>query len=138
MSLTTSLDGFTVTAMALAVILSALVSLVGSSARRRAVMMAEASARDLCELTGILNPMELQDIFGPPNLSKIWQNLTLQRVLEERRPIGHLMSGQGIDWACIIVALASFFSEYFLVEIGLLVALGVQVAGWVYSTKLPQ
>ena len=138
MSLTTSLDGFTVTAMALAVILSALVSLISSSARRRSVMMAEASARDLCELTGILNPMELQDIFGPPNLNRIWQNLTLQRVMEERRPIGHLMSGQAIDWACIIVSLASFFSGFFLVEMGLLVALCVQGAGWVLSAKLPQ
>ena len=138
MSLSTNLDPFTVTAIALAVLLSSLVSLIGSAARRRSVMMAEASVRDLCELTGILNPMELQDIFGPPNLNRVWQNLTLQRVLEERRPLGHLMSGQGIDWACILVALASFFSGNFLIEISLLVALGVQLAGWIYSAKLPQ
>ena len=73
MNITTSLDGFTVTAIALAVLLSALVSLIGSAARRQAVVMAEAGARDLCELTGILNPKELQDIFGPPNLNRIWQ-----------------------------------------------------------------
>lgn len=138
MSLTTSLDGFTVTAIAIAVILSALVSLIGSAARRRAVIMAEAGPRDLCELTGILNPMELQDIFGPPNLNKIWQNLTLERVLAERRPIGHVISGQAVDWASMIIGLLSFFSGFFLIEIGLLIALGVQAAGWVYATKLPQ
>lgn len=138
MSLTTSLDGFTVTAIALAVLLSALVSLIGSSARRQAVVMAEASARDLCELTGITNPKELQDVFGPPNLNRVWQNLTLERVLSERRPIGHVISGRGVDWACIAAGILAFFSSSFLVEIALLIALGVQVTGWVYAAKLPK
>lgn len=138
MHLTTSLDGFTLTAIALAVFLSALVSLIGSSARRQAVIMAEASPRDLCELTGILNPKELQDIFGPPNLNRVWQNLTLERVLAERRPLGYIISDHRVDWACLGVALASFFSGFFLIEIGLLVALGVQVIGWAYAAKLPK
>ena len=138
MNLTTSLDGFTLTAIAIAVILSAIVSLVGSAARRQAVIMAEAGPRDLCELTGILNPKELQDIFGPPNLNRIWQNLTLERVLAERRLLGYVISGRGLDWACLGVALASFFSGFFLIEIGLLIALGVQVTGWVYAAKLPK
>ena len=138
MYLTTSLDGFTLTAIAIAVILSALVSLVGSAARRQSVIMAEASPRDLCELTGILNPKELQDIFGPPNLNRIWQNLTLERVLAERRPLGHVISGRAVDWACAAVAGLSFFSGFFLIEIGLLVALGVQITGWVYAAKLPR
>lgn len=138
MNMTTSLEGFTVTAMAMAVMLSALVSLVGSSARRQAVVMAEAGARDLCELTGILNPMELQDIFGPPNLNRIWQNLTLERVMAERRPLGHIISGQAVDWACMTAALLSFFSSFALIEIGLVIALGVQVAGWAYAAKLPK
>ena len=136
--MTTSLDGFTVTAMALAVMLSALVSLIGSSARRQAVVMAAAGPRDLCELTGILNPMDLQDIFGPPNLNRIWQNLTLERVMAERRPLGHLISGQGVDWACMAAAFLSFFSSFALVEIALVIALGVQVAGWAYAAKLPK
>lgn len=138
MYLTTSLDGFTLTAIAIAVILSAIVSLVGSAARRQAVIMAQAGARDLCELTGILNPKELQDIFGPPNLSRIWQNLTLERVMAERRPLGHVISGRAVDWACMGVAIASFLSGFFLIEIGLLMALGVQITGWVYAAKLPK
>ena len=138
MNLTTSLDGFTLTAIAIAVILSAIVSLVGSAARRQAVIMAEAGPRDLCELTGILNPKELQDIFGPPNLNRIWQNLTLERVMAERRPLGHVISGRVVDWASAGVAIVSFFSGFFLIEIGLLVALGVQVTGWVYAAKLPK
>ena len=138
MSLTTNLDGFTVTAIALAVLLSALVSLIGSSARRQAVVMAEAGPRDLCELTGILNPKELQDIFGPPNLNRIWQNLTLERVMAERRPLGHVISGQAVDWACVAAGLLAFFSSFFLIEIGLLIAFGVQVTGWIYAAKLPK
>jgi len=138
MNMTTSLDGFTVTAIALAVMLSTLVSLVGSAARRQAVIMAEAGPRDLCELTGILNPKELQDIFGPPNLNRIWQNLTLERVMQERRPLGHVISGQAVDWACMGVAFLAFFSSFVLVEIGLLIALGVQLTGWIYAAKLPK
>lgn len=136
--MTTTLDGLTVTAMALAVILSAFVSLVGSSARRQAVVMAEAGARDLCELTGILNPMELQDVFGPPNLNRIWQNLTLERVMAQRRPVGYIISGQGVDWACMAAAFLAFFSSFALVEIALVIALVVQVTGWVYASKLPK
>lgn len=138
MNLSIGLDGFTATAIALGVLLSAIVSLVGSSARRQAVIMAQASPRDLCELTGILNPKELQDVFGPPNLNKIWQNITLERVLEVRRPLGYIISGQAIDWLCFGVALLSFFSDFFLVELGLLAALGVQVTGWAYAAKLPK
>lgn len=132
------MDGFTVTAIALAVMLSAVVSLIGSAARRQAVVMAEAGPRDLCELTGILDPKELQDIFGPPNLNRVWQNITLERVMAQRRPLGHIISGQGVDWACMGVAVLAFFSDFVLVEIGLLVALGVQVAGWAYAAKLPK
>lgn len=138
MNLTTPLDGFSVTAIALAVMLSALVSLIGSGARRHAVLMAEAGARDLCELTGILDPRELQDVFGPPNLNRVWQNLTLEHVLSERRPLGHIISGQAIDWASMGVALMSFFSAFALVEIGLLLALAVQGTGWVYAARLPK
>lgn len=136
--MTTSLDGLTIVAIALAVMLSALVSLVGSSARRQAVRMAEAGPRDLCELTGILNFKELQDVFGPPNLNRVWQNLTLEQVLAKRRPVGHIISGQVVDWLCMAVALVSFFSDFVLVEIGLLIALAAQVAGWAYSARLPR
>lgn len=138
MSMTTSLDGLATVAIALAVILSALVSLIGSSARRRAVMMAEAGPRDLCELTGITDPKELQDVFGPPNMGRVWQNVTLARVMAERRPLGHLISGQAVDWISMGTAFLAFFSGFVLIEIGLLVALGVQIAGWAYAARMPQ
>ncbi len=138
MGFTTALDGLTIVAIALAVILSGLVSLVGSSARRQAVSSAKAAARDLSELTGIMDFKELQDIFGPPGLNRTWQTLTLDRVLSERRMEGYLMSSQRLDWLCIAVALLSFFSGFVLIEIGLLVALGAQITGWVYAAKLPR
>ena len=58
--------------------------------------------------------------------------------MAERRPLGHVISGQAVDWACMTAGLLAFFSDFFLVEIALLVALGVQVTGWVYAAKLPK
>lgn len=136
--MTTPLDGFATVALALAVILSGLVSLIGSSARRQAVIMAAAQVRDLCELTGITNPNELQDVFGPPNLNRVWQNLTLERVLAERRPLGVLLSGQALDWACIIAGSLAFFSSFALIELALMAAFGIQVASWFVAARLPR
>lgn len=138
MNMTTPLDGLTTVALALAVILSGIVSLVGSAARKQAVVLAAAQVRDLCELTGITNPNELQDVFGPPNLNRVWQNLTLERVLAERRPLGVLISGRGLDWACIGAGVLAFFTSFALVEIALLAAFVLQAASWVLAARLPR
>ena len=138
MNLTTPLDGFPVVALALATLLSAIVSLIASSARRQAIIMAQASARDLAELTGILDYQDLQDTFGPPNLNRMWQTLTLERVQAERRPLGVLMSAKWLDWTCIVLALLAFFSSFALVEIGLLVAFTLQLASWLVASRLPR
>ena len=136
--MTTPLDGLTTVALALAVILSGLVSLIGSSARRQAVIMAAAQVRDLCELTGITSPNDLQDIFGPPNLNRVWQTLTLEQVLAERRPLGVLLSGQALDWACIVAGGLAFFSSFALIEIALVTAFAIQLASWVVAARLPR
>jgi len=124
--------------MALAVILSAIVSSVASSTRRQAVLLAEAKVQDLCELTGIMDPRELQDIFGPPNLARVWSHLTLKQVLAERRPAGHLISSQWVDGSSALIAFLSFFVGHPLFSLALVVAFFVQIAGWVLVFRLPK
>ncbi len=134
----TPFDSLTATAAALAVILSALVSLIGASARRRNVEMKVASVQDLCELTGITDPRALQDVFGPPDMGRVWRTVTLPEVMAARRPLGRLISDPLVDWSCISIALLSFFSSHFLVEGGLLVAVIAQAGGWIAATRLPK
>ncbi len=131
-------DGLAATAMALAVILSAIVSSVASSTRRQAVLLAEAKVQDLCELTGIMDPRELQDIFGPPNLARVWSHLTLKQVLAERRPAGHIISSQWVDGGSALIAFASFFIGHPLFSLALVVVFLIQIAGWVLVFRLPK
>jgi len=131
-------DGLAATAMALAIILSAIVSSVAASARKQAIIMAEAKVQDLCELTGIMDPRELQDVFGPPNLARVWQNLTLAQVLAQRRPAGYVISSQAVDGGCALVAIFSFFVGHPLVSLALVIAFCLQIAGWVLVYRLPK
>ena len=131
-------DGFTIAAMALAVILSALVSVIGTSARKRTISLGEARAEDLAEMTGILDPKHLLEEFGPPDMGRVWRTVTLFDVRRFRQPQGWLMSSDIVDYACLgIVALAIFVSHPF-VGAGLVAALVIQVAGWIVSFGLPK
>ncbi|MEM9667954.1 MAG: hypothetical protein AAF950_03440 [Pseudomonadota bacterium] len=138
MHLNSPFDGLTAVALALAVILSAIVSLITSSVRRESVRNGEAGAQALCELTGILDPKELQDVFGPPDMGRIWRRVTLRDVMVARQPLGHIISGQGVDIASISVAVISFFSDHILIGLGLALAVSIQTAGWVLSARLPK
>ena len=127
------------TVSAVGVILSVLISLVLRSARRLAVTEQRATAQDLCELTGIDNPAELQDTFGPPALqTRMWHSVTLDDVHRERRPLAFLIANDWLDYACFGVAVISFFWREPLVYLFLWAAIGAQVAGWVISAKLPR
>ncbi|MEO0881631.1 MAG: hypothetical protein AAFY34_02760 [Pseudomonadota bacterium] len=138
MSFTSPIDGLAAVALALAVILSAIVSLITSSVRREAVRQGQATAQALCELTGILDPKALQDVFGPPDMGRVWRRVTLPQVMQARMPMGHLISGQGVDIACIIVAVLSFISDHILVGLALTLAVSVQAVGWIMATRLPK
>lgn len=122
---------------AIAVALSAIVSLIGTGARKQAVTEGRARAADLCELTGIMEPRALQDVFGPPTMNGLYQT-TLKRVSEVRQPMGLLMSEDRLDLACIAIALLSFFISHPLTGLLLLIAAGFQIGGWVASTRLPK
>ena len=94
-------DGFTLVAIALAVVLSALVSLIGTSGRKRNIALGEAQVGDLAEMTGIRDPKRLQDVFGPPDMGRVWRSVTLLDVRRARTPEGWLMSSDLVDYACI-------------------------------------
>lgn len=136
--MTPLVDGLASTAMSLAIILSAIVSSVAASARRQAIIMAEAKVQDLCELTGIMDPRELQDVFGPPSLGRTWQNLTLAQVLAQRRPAGYIISSQWVDGGAALVAVLSFFIGHPLFSLALVLAFSLQIAGWVLVVRLPK
>ncbi|MAI90267.1 hypothetical protein [Ponticaulis sp.] len=122
---------------AIAVALSAIVSLIGTGARKQAVTEGRARASDLCELTGIMEPRALQDVFGPPTMNGLYQT-TLKRVSEVRQPMGLLMSEDRLDLACIAIAVVSFVISHQLTGLFVLLSAGYQLAGWVVSNRLPK
>jgi len=132
-----SIDALTGMAAAIAVILSAIVSLVGTSARERTVRLGQARIADLCELTGILEPKALQDVFGPPTTNGVWPTVTMSRIRTARRPLGHLLSDNRVDYACMAVAAASIFIDHPLMDLALGAAVLVQVSGWLAAVRLP-
>jgi hypothetical protein len=82
---------FTEFAMALGVFLSALVSLIGTSARKRTISMGEARLSDLAEMTGILQPKQVMAVFGPPDMGRTWPSVSLLDV--RRAPAGSFPRG---------------------------------------------
>ncbi|KJS24406.1 MAG: hypothetical protein VR75_15480 [Hyphomonadaceae bacterium BRH_c29] len=131
-------DGFTLVAIALAVGLSALVSLIGTSGRKRNIALGEAQIGDLAEMTGIRDPKRLQEVFGPPDMGRVWRSVTLLEVRRARTPEGWLMSSDVVDYACMAAAVIAMFVSHKFVPALLLLALGIQIAGWVVSTRLPR
>ncbi len=131
-------DGFTLVAMALAVVLSAIVSLLGTSTRKRNIILGEAQAADLAEMTGIRDPKRLMEVFGPPDMGRVWRHVTLLDVRKARAPEGWLMSSDLVDYACIVAAGLALFVSHWLMPGLLLVALAIQAGGWIVSTRLPK
>lgn len=133
-----AVSGLTVLAAGLSVILMAFVSMIGAASRRLAVDEGRASIKDICELTGILEVGDLQDIFGPPDMNRVWRNLTMERVLAHRRPAGHLMTGRAANWASVGIALLALFFPNELTLLALFFAVLAQCAGWMLSYRLPR
>ena len=130
--------GFTEFAVALGVILSAIVSLLGTSARKRTIAMGEAKLADLAEMAGMLKPKDVLTAFGPPDMSRTWPGVTLLDVRKARTPLGWLMSSDLIDYACILGAVAALYFEHRLMPLALMAALGVQIAGSAVSARVPK
>lgn len=130
--------GFTEFAIALGVILSAIVSLLGTSARKRTIALGEAKLSDLAEMTGIVDPKRLLAVFGPPGMGHTWPNVTLLEVRRARSPAGWLVSSDVVDYACILAAVAALNVHHKLMPLALMGALAVQLAGWIVSTRVPK
>lgn len=123
--------------IAIAIIISAIVSLIGTSSRRRAVEEGRASIAELCELTGILHPGALQDVLGPPTLDGQYHHISMADVKRARTKLALLISEDRLDLACIGVAVLAFFWHPPLLELILMMAAAYQTAGWFLSVKLP-
>ena len=130
--------GFTEFALALSVILSAIVSLVGTSGRKRTISRGEARLSDLAEMTGILDPRQVLAVFGPPGMDRTWPGVTLLDVRRARGPMGWLMSSDIVDYICILTALIALNLRHPLISLALFAVLAVQVAGWIVSARVPK
>ena len=131
-------DGLPLFATIIAVILSAIASLLGTMTRKQQVEMGMVDTAALCELTGITDPRDLQDVFGPPAMNRVWHGLKLPMILKERRLAGHLISNDRVDQACIAIAVIAVFWRHPIVEGLLVLAACVQIAGWALAYKLPK
>lgn len=130
--------GFTEFALALGVVLSAIVSLLGTSSRKRMIALGEARLSDLSEMTGILDPKQLLAVFGPPDMGRIWRSVTLLDIRRARAPLGWVMSSDLVDYGCILAAVLGVWLNYWLAPVLLLSALGIQLAGWIASMRIPK
>ena len=124
------------TLIAMAVILSAIVSIIGTGARRQAVEEDRARAADLCELTGILDPGVLQDVFGPPTMNGIYFT-SLERVKQVRTKLSYLISDDRLDLVCIAIAVLVYLVKHPLIDLLLIMATCYQLVGWFVSFRLP-
>ena len=131
-------DGFTIVAIIVAIVLSAIVSLIGTAARKRTIALGEARVTDLAEMTGIRDPRQILDTFGPPDMGRVWRTVTLLEVRKARQPGGWLMSSDVVDYACVLIAATALFLSHPLINLALLAALAVQIAGWVVASGLPK
>jgi hypothetical protein len=129
---------FTEFAMALGVFLSALVSLIGTSGRKRTIALGEAKMSDLAEMTGILQPKQVLAAFGPPDMGLTWPRVTLLDVRRARQPLGWLMSSDLVDYACMLAAVAALLVNHQMMPLFLMTALAIQVAGWIVSARVPK
>lgn len=131
-------DGVAYVATAIAILLSALASLLSTMTRKQQVEGGVVDPAILCELTGIQDPRVLQDVFGPPTMNRMWQGITLKQIQRERRFPGYLISDDRVDWTCMGVVFLSFFWQHALMDGLVITAALVQISGWVLAYQLPR
>jgi len=132
------LEGLSLFGVAIATMLMAVASLLGTMTMKQVVELGQVDARILCNLTGVTDPRELQDIFGPPTMHRVWHGLTLADIERERRPAGYLVSDDRVDWISIGVAFLALFWRHPIADLMLIVAAVSQISGWVIASKLPK
>lgn len=136
--MTNLLEGLSLFGVSIATMLMAVASLLGTMTLKQVVEMGQVNARVLCSLSGITDPRELQDVFGPPTMNRMWHGLTLADIEQRRRPAGYLISDDRVDWISIGVAFLALFWRHPVADLLLIVAAVSQLSGWIIATRLPK
>ncbi|MEO0606757.1 MAG: hypothetical protein AAFY82_00890 [Pseudomonadota bacterium] len=134
----TLLSGLPLVSIALAVMLSAFIRLVQTMQLRQRVEIGHTTVRELAELSGVTEPQDLQDVFGPPGMNRIWGHVTLATIEAKRRLAGYLMSDPRLHWFSIAAGIAAFPLNHWIVQLLLLIAALIQTGAWLSATRLPK
>jgi hypothetical protein len=132
------LTGLPLVSIALAVMISAFIRLVQTMQLRQRVEIGYTGVRELAELSGVTDPQDIQDIFGPPGMNRVWANVTLTTIETKRRLAGFLMSDPRLHWFSILAGLGAFIISHWSVQILLLIAVLIQSGAWLSATRLPK
>jgi len=132
------LPGFSLIAIAISVVLSALISLIQTMELRKRVSAQMTGVRELAELSGVTDPRELQDVFGPPGIDRVWRHITLSQIDSAKRLPGYLMSDNRVDYVCVLIAMLALFTGHGFAQVGLVVAALAQIGGWMSAGQLPK
>jgi len=134
----TLFSGLSLVSIALSVMISAFIRLVQTMQLRQRVEIGHTGVRELAELSGVTDPHDLQDIFGPPGMNRIWANVSLATIESKRRLGGFLMSDPRLHWFSIAAGGAAFIISHWSVQILLIIAALIQTGAWLSATRLPK
>lgn len=130
--------GLTLYAIAIATLLSGFVRLIQSGQLRQRVGWQMTSVRELAELSGITDPRDLQDAFGPPGMDRIWRHVTLPQIQQKRMFIGYLMSDARLHGFSMGAAILALVLQNWVTQIVLIAAALAQAGAWISATRLPK
>lgn len=134
----TLLSGLPLVSIALAVMISAFIRLVQTMQLRQRVSFGHTGVRELAELSGVTDPQDLQDVFGPPGMNRIWANVTLATIETKRRLAGMLMSDPRLHWYSIAAGFGAFVISHWIVQLLLMIAAIIQSGAWLSAMRLPK
>ncbi|MEM7328780.1 MAG: hypothetical protein AAF437_08580 [Pseudomonadota bacterium] len=134
----TLLSGLPLISICLAVMISAFIRLVQTMQLRQRVEHGHTGVRELAELSGVTDPQDLQDVFGPPGMNRIWANVNLATIETRRRLAGFLMSDPRLHWFSIAAGLGALVFSHWVVQILLVIATLIQSGAWLSATRLPK
>ena len=134
----TLLSGLPLVSIALAVMISALIRLIQTMQLRQRVEFGNTGVRELAELSGVTDPQDLQDVFGPPGMNRVWAHVNLATIETKRRLAGYLMSEPRLHWFSITAGIGAFIVSHWIVQLLLLIAAIIQSGAWLSATRLPK
>jgi len=134
----TLLTGLPLVSIALSVMISAFIRLVQTMQLRQRVEVGHTGVRELSELSGVTDPQDLQDVFGPPGMNRVWAHVNLATIETKRRLAGYLMSEPRLHWFSIGAGILAFIISHWIVQLLLLIAALIQSGAWLSATRLPK